>query len=100
MPSMTRTIHAPSNGLYSDMEDDDNQRGPERDETDSFHQLVRHLVVEGDRRAVMTGRRARRTLEEMVPGATVPPLLVLAGSAKAADDACVLCGYWRCRCGG
>jgi len=21
-------------------------------------------------------------------------------AAPAADDACVLCGYWRCRCGG
>ncbi|WP_327169934.1 hypothetical protein [Streptomyces subrutilus] len=65
MPSMTRTIPAPSNGLYDDMEDADNQKGPERDETDQFHQLVRHLVADGDTRAAKAGRRARRTLAQM-----------------------------------
>ncbi|MCZ4125005.1 hypothetical protein [Streptomyces sp. H39-S7] len=65
MPSMTRTAPAPWNGLYREMEDDDNQDGPERDETDAFHQLVRHLVADGDCRAAMAGRRARRTLAEM-----------------------------------
>lgn len=65
MPSMTRTIPAPSNGLYSDMEDADNEKGPERDETDSFHRLVRHLVADGDLRAAKAGRRARRTLAQM-----------------------------------
>ncbi|MFB6945550.1 hypothetical protein ACFWGL_36475 [Streptomyces sp. NPDC060286] len=65
---MTRTIPAPSNGLYGDMEDEDNQRGPERDETDAFHRLVRHLVADGDPRAAKAGRRTRRTLAEM--GAT------------------------------
>ncbi|MCX5346138.1 hypothetical protein [Streptomyces atratus] len=65
MHSMTRTIPAPSNGLYSDMKGDDNQRGPERDETDAFHSLVRHLVADGDSRAAKAGRRARRTLAQM-----------------------------------
>lgn len=65
MPSMTRTIPAPSNGLYDDMEDADNQKGPERDETDAFHRLVRHLVADGDFRAAKAGRRARRTLAQM-----------------------------------
>ncbi|MFE2879616.1 hypothetical protein ACFXG6_33425 [Streptomyces roseus] len=37
---------APSNGLYSDMEEEDNQRGPERDETDRFYQLVRPLMAD------------------------------------------------------
>ncbi|MEU9485901.1 hypothetical protein AB0D83_19935 [Streptomyces decoyicus] len=37
---MTRTIPAPTNGLYSDMEDEDNQRGPERDETDAYQCLT------------------------------------------------------------
>ncbi|MFI5808414.1 hypothetical protein [Streptomyces sp. NPDC051561] len=64
MPSMTRTI-APSNGLFKDMEDDDNRRGPERDETDAFHQLVCRLVADGDARAAKAGRRARRTLAQM-----------------------------------
>ncbi|MEU7649891.1 hypothetical protein [Streptomyces huasconensis] len=62
---MTRTIPAPANGLYDDMEDDDNRRGPEPDETDAFHRLVRHLVADGDSRAAKAGRRARRTLAQM-----------------------------------
>ncbi|MFB6807629.1 hypothetical protein [Streptomyces sp. NPDC056387] len=65
MPSMTRAIPAPSNGLYDDMEDTDNQKGPELDETDTFHRLVRHLVADGDVRAAKAGRRARRTLAQM-----------------------------------
>jgi hypothetical protein len=48
-----------------------------------LHQLVRHLVVDGDLRAAAAGRRARRTLAEMAPGtsgrgvvsaSTPPPL--------------------------
>ncbi|WLQ53782.1 hypothetical protein P8A21_40350 (plasmid) [Streptomyces poriferorum] len=65
MPSMTCTIPVPSNGLYDDMEDADNQQGPERDETEAFHRLVRHLVADGDSRAARAGRRARRTLAQM-----------------------------------
>ncbi|MET9694315.1 hypothetical protein ABZY81_38850 [Streptomyces sp. NPDC006514] len=65
---MTRTIPAPSNGLYSDMEEEDNRRGPERDETDAFHRLVRDLVADGDMRAEKAGRRARRTLVQMKAG--------------------------------
>ncbi|TDU67086.1 hypothetical protein [Streptomyces sp. KS 21] len=37
---------APSNGLYSDWEEEDNQKGPERDETDRFYQLVRPLMAD------------------------------------------------------
>lgn len=65
MPSMTRTTPAPSSGLYDDMEDEDNRRGPEPDEADAFHRLVRHLVADGDSRAAKAGRRARRTLAQM-----------------------------------
>ncbi|MEV7617047.1 hypothetical protein [Streptomyces sp. NPDC089799] len=36
----------PSNGVYSDMEEEDNQLGPERDETDRFYQLVRPLMAD------------------------------------------------------
>ncbi|WP_189602072.1 hypothetical protein [Streptomyces lateritius] len=44
---MTRPLPAaPSAGLYSDMEDEDNARGPERDETDTFYQLVRPLMAD------------------------------------------------------
>ncbi|MEU1128346.1 hypothetical protein ABZ383_00520 [Streptomyces sp. NPDC005900] len=62
---MTRTMPVPSNGLYDEMEDDDNRWGPEPDETDAFHRLVRHLVADGDSRAAKAGRRARRTLAQM-----------------------------------
>lgn len=37
---------APSNGVYSDIEDEDNRRGPERDETDRFFQLVGPLMAD------------------------------------------------------
>ncbi|MEU5824899.1 hypothetical protein [Streptomyces sp. NPDC047803] len=97
-----RTIPAPSNGLYDDMEDADNQRGLERDETDQFHQIVDHLVADGDSRARAAGRRARRTLTEMAPGYGRQPVLRLAPAVefRRADDACPLCGWWACRCGG
>ncbi|MCX4784461.1 hypothetical protein [Streptomyces sp. NBC_01264] len=36
----------PANSVYSDMEDKDNEIGPERDETDSFFQLVRLLMAD------------------------------------------------------
>lgn len=76
--SMTRT--RPINGGgYGGMEDDDNRRGPERDETDTdlFRQLVRQLVDDGDGRAAAAGRQARRTLEQMAPGYTRQPVLQL-----------------------
>ncbi|MGW7402054.1 hypothetical protein ACWGH7_36985 [Streptomyces cyaneofuscatus] len=94
---------------WGGMEDDDNRRGYERDETDtSYDQLVGRLVADGDRRAVTAGRRARRTLAEMAPGQTRQPVLRMTRqltfaptAAKAgADDACVLCGWWKCSCGG
>lgn len=44
---MTRPLPAaPSAGLYSDMEEEDNKKGPERDETDTFYQLVRPLMAD------------------------------------------------------
>lgn len=79
-------------GWFEDEEERDNQRGFERDETDQFHRLVRHLLNDGDRRAA--GRRARRTLGEMVPGAALPPLLVL--NRPRMNDACAICGVWAC----
>ncbi|MFF6859873.1 hypothetical protein ACFY9H_31390 [Streptomyces bacillaris] len=92
----------PSAGLYDDMED---AEGPERDETDRYHRLVRQLVVDGDRRAHRAGRQASRTLQEMVPGLDRQPVLRMVDrpltftptAARAgADDACVLCGRWLC----
>ncbi|MEU8892925.1 hypothetical protein [Streptomyces sp. NPDC048442] len=52
-------------GVVRAMEEEDNCRGPERDETEQFHRLVRRLVEDGDSRAARAGRRARRTLVEM-----------------------------------
>ncbi|MFF1847097.1 hypothetical protein ACFVW9_36155 [Streptomyces sp. NPDC058217] len=75
--------------------------GIRREETDPFHQLVDHLVADGDDRARAAGRQARRTLAEMAPGYARQPVLRLIRplNFRAADDACVLCGYWTCRCG-
>ncbi|MFJ8563067.1 hypothetical protein ACIRD0_37540 [Streptomyces microflavus] len=66
-------------GRWGGMEDDDNRRGPERDETDTdlFRQLVGHLVADGDDRAAAAGRQARRTFAEMAPGTTRQPVLHL-----------------------
>ncbi|MFE8978584.1 hypothetical protein ACFYM7_34960 [Streptomyces cyaneofuscatus] len=92
-------------GGWEGMEDDDNRRGPERDETDtSYNQLVGRLVADGDRRAATAGRRARRTFAEMTPAQTRQPVLrmtreltfVPTVSTAGADDACVLCGSWLC----
>lgn len=77
----TITPPAPRAGIFDDMEGEDDRRGFERDETDTFHQLVRHLVADGDRRADLAGRRARRKLAEMAPGYVYPPLLTMAASA-------------------
>ncbi|MFD6275056.1 hypothetical protein ACFWFI_05710 [Streptomyces sp. NPDC060209] len=78
-------------------------RGYERDETDmSFRQLVDHLTADGDTRAHFAGRRARRTLAEMMPDHDRQPVLLLTRplTFRSADEACGLCGFWKCRCGG
>lgn len=100
----TTTLTPPRAGLVDDMTEDDNRRGPERDETDRFHQLVRQLVDDGDDRAAVAGRRARRTLLEMDPGHDRQPVLQMTrpltfaptASRAGADDACILCGRWLC----
>lgn len=66
---------------------------------DEFHQLVVHLVGDGDRRAASAGRRVRRTLTEMAPGYTRQPVLWLTRPLtfrSGANDACVICGVWSC----
>ncbi|WP_236568723.1 hypothetical protein [Streptomyces sp. MBT58] len=75
MNSIASTLTPPRAGLAKDMTEDDNRRGFERDETDSFHQLVRHLVDDGDDRAAGAGRQARRTFAEMAPGQVRQPVL-------------------------
>ncbi|MER5988849.1 hypothetical protein [Streptomyces sp. NPDC001787] len=104
---MTITLTRPTNsgGGYGSWEDDDNQRGPERDETDTdFHQLVHRLVLDGDHRARTAGRHARRTLAEMAPGYERQPILRLtrplvfrsSDEMRAADEPCLFCGRWLC----
>lgn len=100
----TETIPAPTAGSgYGGMEDDDNRRGPERDETDTdlFRQLVRQLVAGGDDRAAAAGRQARRTLKEMAPGTALQPVLYLtrpltftptAPAGPVAGGQCTSCG--------
>ncbi|MFB8442735.1 hypothetical protein ACFC7A_27160 [Streptomyces niveus] len=65
-----RPRHARAGTIDDIRREDDNGgddgRGYERDETDNlFHQLVRHLVADGDQRAARAGRRAPRLLSEM-----------------------------------
>ncbi|MFC8263687.1 hypothetical protein ACFUNF_40325 [Streptomyces sp. NPDC057291] len=100
------SILTPCAGTIDDIrrEDDrggDDGRGYERDETDQIHRVVRQLVADSDDRARAAGRWARRTLAEMAPGYARQPILRLIRplNFRAADDACVLCGYWTCRCG-
>ncbi|MFJ1774981.1 hypothetical protein ACIOFQ_32850 [[Kitasatospora] papulosa] len=99
---MSATALTPRSGWLEGEERKDNQRGYERDETDQVHQLVKRLVADGDTRAEFAGRQARRTLAEMAPGYQRQPVLLLTRplSYRSADDACPLCGYWSCRCGG
>ncbi|MFD7860042.1 hypothetical protein ACFV6B_38055 [Streptomyces microflavus] len=93
MTSIASTLVAPRAGLADEMTEDDNNRGPERDETDQFHQLVRQLVDDGDDRAASAGRRARRTLQEMAPGYIRQPVLTLFPPMM---DQCPLCLRFAC----
>ncbi len=56
--------------------------------------LLARMVREADSR-IPTGRRARRTLQEMLPGYERQPVLTLHRPVMA-DDACPLCGLWNC----
>ncbi|MFI1067036.1 hypothetical protein ACH4TC_34760 [Streptomyces spororaveus] len=97
---MTATL-TPRAGKIDDIRREDDDRGYERDETDSLHRLGTLLLAmaERDDARIPEGRRARRTLAEMAPGYVRPPLLSFNVPFRAADDACVLCGFWTCRCG-
>ncbi|WP_073921011.1 hypothetical protein [Streptomyces sp. CB00455] len=97
---MTATM-TPRAGKIDDIRREEEDRGYERDETDSFHQVGTLLLAmaKRDDARIPDGRRARRTLAEMAPGYIRPPLLAFNLPVRAADDACVLCGFWTCRCG-
>ncbi|MDX2802312.1 hypothetical protein [Streptomyces scabiei] len=57
-------------------------------------ELVMRMVREADV-GIPAGRRARRTLQEMMPGYERQPVLVLHRPAMG-NDACPLCGRWLC----
>ncbi|MFJ1601521.1 hypothetical protein [Streptomyces sp. NPDC088261] len=92
---LARPGASPQAGIIDDIKREDDQKGLEPDDDfTAFHRLVRHLVADGDRRAARAGHRARRTLDEMTPGAVLPPLLVL--HQPRMNDACAICGAWSC----
>ncbi|WP_406245358.1 hypothetical protein [Streptomyces anulatus] len=99
------TVLAPHAGVADEIGRQDDRgghdgRGYERDETDQFHQVVRRLTDDGDRRARAAGRRTRRTFAEMAPGQARQPVLHMTrpltfaptASRASADDACTWCG--------
>lgn len=60
---------------------------PPRGSAEELHALVRDLVDHGDAVAARAGRRARRTLAEMTPGAQLRPLLRLTPTTYGTEDA-------------
>ncbi|MEU0002153.1 hypothetical protein ABZ069_35130 [Streptomyces microflavus] len=93
MNSIASTLTPPRAGLADEMTEDDNNRGPEPDETEKFNRLVQQLVDDGDDRAAGAGRRARRTLQEMVPGYIRQPVLIL---HRPTMGQCPLCERYNC----
>lgn len=57
-------------------------------------ELLTRVAREADTR-IAVGRRARRTVQEMMPGYERQPVLTLYRPVMA-DDACPLCGRWSC----
>ncbi|MEV7659476.1 hypothetical protein AB0O39_35590 [Streptomyces anulatus] len=98
--SQQLTVLAPRAGVAEEIgrQDDrsgDDGRGYERDETDrAFQQLVEQLVADGDDRASVAGRRVRRTLQEMAPGYTRQPVLILHRPVMGGQ--CPLCDRFNC----
>ncbi|MEU7377190.1 hypothetical protein [Streptomyces albidoflavus] len=98
------TPAGPFGGFYEDMEKEDNDRGPEPDETEGQQRLGRYLrrVIRQQDAAIPAHRRAPRTLAEMQarlgvaqPGYERQPVLVLHRPTMQ-DDACPLCLRWNC----
>lgn len=93
--AQTSTTTLPRAGLIGDMTEDDDGRGFERDETDTFHRLVQRLVDHGDAQAQTAGRHARRTYADMVPGPyTRQPVLRMTAAdiVFEASQSCRSCG--------
>ncbi|WP_237694333.1 hypothetical protein [Streptomyces sp. SID2563] len=99
LAGLVPAVIPPRAGGIDDIRREDGAKGFERDETDQFHQVVDHLVFDGDARARAAGRRARRTLAEMQPGYQRQPVLQLVRrplTFRSADDACGVCHRWNC----
>ncbi|RPK78174.1 hypothetical protein EES46_34310 [Streptomyces sp. ADI98-10] len=97
--SQLLTALAPRAGVADEIGDLDDRsgddgRGYERDETERcFRVLVEQLVAEGDYRAAVAGRRARRALQEVAPGYVRQPVLIL---HRPTMGQCPLCERWNC----
>lgn len=98
------TPTAPLGGFYEDMEKEDNDRGPEPDETEGQQRLGRFLrrVIRQQDAAIPAHRRAPRTLAEMTarldvaqPGYERQPVLLLHRPTMQ-EDRCPLCSRWKC----
>lgn len=65
-PPLPRRTRGASLGLIDDITDEDDRRGfeAEPDPLTQFHGLVRHLRLDGDRRASAAGRCAPRTVDQ------------------------------------
>ncbi|MFJ8351511.1 hypothetical protein ACIQ9J_35190 [Streptomyces sp. NPDC094153] len=92
--SAARTTGAPSNPEYAG-----GRRGrhPGVSPDAAHHQLgdlLARMAREADAR-IPDGRRARRTLQEMMPGYQRQPVLTFHRPVMA-DDACPLCLRWSC----
>ncbi|MER5966838.1 hypothetical protein [Streptomyces sp. NPDC002057] len=79
---MTRT--APRTGIVDDIEREDDTKGYEPEAR--FHQLVKHLVADGDHRARKAGHPARRTLGQMHPGHQRPEFLTMTGAGSVRGE--------------
>ncbi|MEV3999137.1 hypothetical protein ACFYPK_32830 [Streptomyces halstedii] len=88
----------PQAGPIEDIEREDDRKGYEPEEVAQYHQLVARLVVDGDVRAKAAGRRARRTLADMMPGYKRQPVLRLTRPLpmRGAGDSCPVCRRWNC----
>jgi hypothetical protein len=84
----------PRAGVVDDIESEDDAKGYEPEQANrQLAVLLARLVREADD-WVPDEVRARRTLQEMVPGYERQPVLVL--HRPEMNDACPLCGRWSC----
>ncbi|MER7316508.1 MULTISPECIES: hypothetical protein [Streptomyces] len=95
---MSVTTFSPHAGPIEDIEREDDRKGYEPEEVAQHHKLVARLVVDGDARAKAAGRRARRTLADMMPGYKRQPVLRLTRPlpVRGTGDSCPVCRRWNC----